>query len=99
MHEPSSSLKWNQFATWKTKESGFSLKDKKSKFSLMSELSSRSTNFKPIPIEDISRNSLESLILSEGKLIMLLHVMNNPGEISYFKSNYQNRIGIFVKFI
>ena len=30
----------NQVATWKTKESGFSLKDKKSKFSLKSELKS-----------------------------------------------------------
>ena len=33
----------NQVATWKTKESGFSLKDKKSKFSLKSGLRSRST--------------------------------------------------------
>ena len=32
-------------ATWKTKESGFSLNDKKSKFSLKSELRSRSTKF------------------------------------------------------
>ena len=37
----------NQVATQKTTESGFSLKDKKSKFSLKSELRSRSTNFKP----------------------------------------------------
>ena len=46
----------NQVATWKTKESGFSLKDKKSKFSLKSELRPRSTNFKPILIEEVSRN-------------------------------------------
>ena len=46
----------NQVATWKTKESGFSLKDKKSKFSLKSELRSRSTNFKQILMEEVSRN-------------------------------------------
>ena len=34
------------------------------------------------------------------KLIILLQVMNNPGEINYcFKNNYQNKIGIFVKLI
>ena len=37
----------NQVATWKTSKSGFSLKDKKSKFLLKSDLRSRSTNFKP----------------------------------------------------
>ena len=36
----------NLVATWKTKESGFPLKDKKSKFSLKSDLRSRSSNFK-----------------------------------------------------
>ena len=46
----------NQVAKWRTKESGFSLKDKKSKFSLKSELRSISTNFKPILIEEVSRN-------------------------------------------
>ena len=46
----------NQVATWKTKVSGFSLNDKKSKFSLKSELRSRSTNLKPILIEEVSRN-------------------------------------------
>ena len=46
----------NQVATWKTKESGFSLIDKKSKFSLQSELRSRSMTFKPILIEEVSRN-------------------------------------------
>ena len=44
----------NQVAKRRTKESGFSLKDKKSKFSLKSEPRSRSTNFKPILI--VSRN-------------------------------------------
>ena len=46
----------NQVAKWKTKESGFSLKDKKSKFSVKSEPRSRSTNFKTILIEEVSRN-------------------------------------------
>ena len=46
----------SQVAKWKTKESGFSLKDKKSRFSLKSELRFRSTNFKPILIEEVSRN-------------------------------------------
>ena len=46
------------------------MKDKKSKFSLKSELRSRSTNFKPFLME-VSRNFLELLILSEGKMIIL----------------------------
>ena len=45
----------NQVATWKTSESGFSLKDKKSKFLLKSDLRSRSTNFKPSLIQEVSR--------------------------------------------
>ena len=45
----------NEVAIRKTKESGFSLKDK-SKFSLKSELRSRSTNFKPILKDKVSRN-------------------------------------------
>ena len=82
----------------KTSESGFSLKDKKSKFSLMSDMRSRSTNFKPILIEEVSRNRVELLILSEWKLIMLLQGVSNPDEINYyFKKNYQKKIGIFVK--
>ena len=46
----------NQVTKWKTKESGFSLKDKKSKSSLKLEPIFRSTSFKPIPIEEVSRN-------------------------------------------
>ena len=43
---------------------------------------------------------MELLIPSGGKLIILLQVMNNPGEINYhFKNNYQNKIGIFVKVV
>ena len=43
-------------AKWKTKESGFSLKDKKSKSSLKLEQRLRNTNFKPILIEEVFRN-------------------------------------------
>ena len=56
VYELSSCQKENQVATWKTKESGFSLKDKKSKFALKSEPRSRSTTFKPMLIEEVSRN-------------------------------------------
>ena len=82
----------NQVATWRAKELGISLKDKKSKFSLKSELRSTSTKFKPILIEEVSRNWMELLCLSEGKLIILLQVMSNADEINYFfKNNYQNK--------
>ena len=40
------------------------------------------------------------LILSEWKLIILGQDVSNPGEINYyFKKNYQNNIGIFVKLV
>ena len=43
---------------------------------------------------------MELFFLSVGKLIILLQVINNPDEINnYFKTNYQNKIGIFVKLI
>ena len=42
----------NQLATWETSKSGFSLKDKKSKFLLQSDLRSRSTNLKPSLAEE-----------------------------------------------
>ena len=90
----------NQVAKWKTRESGFSLKDKKSKFLLILEPRFRNINFKPILIEEVSRNLLELLILSEGKLIIQLQVMNNPGEINnFFVNNCQNKFGIFVKLV
>ena len=90
----------NQVATQKTSESGFSLKDKKSKFLLKSDLRSRSTNFKPSLIKEVSRNKLELLILSELKLIILFQGVSNRGEINYyFKKNYQNKIGVFVKLV
>ena len=74
----------NQVATWKTSESGFSLKDKKSKFLLKSDLRSRSTNFKPSLIKEVSRNLLELLILSEWKFIILLQGVTNAGKINYY---------------
>ena len=46
----------NQVATWKTSKPGFSLKDKKSKFLLKSDLRSRSTNSNPSQTEEVSRN-------------------------------------------
>ena len=46
----------NQVAKWKTKQSGFSLKDKKSKFSLISGPRFRNMNFKPILIGEVFRN-------------------------------------------
>ena len=88
----------NQVAKWKTKPSGFSLKDKKSKFSLILEQRFTNTSSKPILIGEVSRNWVELSSLSEEKLITLLHVMTNFDEINYFfMNNCQNKIGIFVK--
>ena len=42
---------------------------------------------------------MEKSNLSEVKLIMLLQEVNNPDEINYFMNNYQNKIGISLKFI
>ena len=42
---------------------------------------------------------MELLSLSAEKLIILLQVMINSDEINFFKNNYQNEIGIFVKLI
>ena len=47
----------NQVATWETSESGFSLKDKESKFLLKSDLRSRSTNFKA----SLTKRSIQEL--------------------------------------
>ena len=46
----------NQVAKWKTKESGFSLNDKKSKLSQIVEQRFRNMDIKPIMIEEVSRN-------------------------------------------
>ena len=90
----------NQVAKWRAKQSGFSLKDKKSKFSLISEPRFRNTSFKPILIGEVSKNWMELSSLSEEKLIILLHVMNNFDEINhFFMNNCQYKIGIFVKII
>ena len=88
----------NQVAKWKTKESAFSLKDKKSKSSLTLEPRLRNTNFKPILMEEVFRNWMELSSLSEERLIILLQVMNNFDDINYFcMNNYQNKIEILVK--
>ena len=43
---------------------------------------------------------MELLSLSEEKLNTLLRCVSNPGEINYyFKKNYQNKIGLFVKLV
>ena len=100
MYEPSSDLSQKRKSSrdLENDRSGFFLKDKKSKFFLKSDLRFRSTNFKPSLIEKVSRNCLELSSLSEEKLIILLQVMSNPDEINYyFKNNYQNKIGLFVK--
>ena len=46
----------NQVAKWKTKQSGFSLNDKKSEFSLILEQKFTNTSSKPILIGQVSRN-------------------------------------------
>ena len=90
----------NQVARWKTKESGFFWNDKKANSRWSQNWDREATNFKPILIDEVSRNWLELLALSEGKLIMILQVMNNAGKINYyFKNNYQNKIEIFVKLV
>ena len=83
-----------------TKESGFSLKDKKSKFSLKLEHRVRNTNFKPIQTEEVFRNWMELSSLSQVRLIMLIQETNNFDEINnFFMNTYWSKIGIFVKLI
>ena len=103
VYEPSSNFclkNGNQVATWNTSKSGFSLKGAKSKFFLKPDLRSRSTNFQPILTEEVFRNYLDLLILSNWKLIILSHGVSNPGETNYyFKKKDQNKIWIFVKLV
>ena len=61
--------KKNQVAKRKTKQSEFSLKDKKKQFSLILEQIFRSTNLKPILVGEVFRNWMELSNLSEEKLI------------------------------
>ena len=80
--------------------SGFSLNDKKGKFSLILEQSFTNTSSKPILIGEVSRNVVELSILNEVRLIVPLQDMNNFDEINnFFMNNHQNKIGIFVKLI
>ena len=46
----------NQVATQKMSKSGFSMNDKKRKFSMILEQRFTNTNFKPILIEEVPRN-------------------------------------------
>ena len=86
----------NQVATQKMSESGFSLNDKKNKFSLILEQRFKNTSSKPILI-GVSRNWMELLCLGEEKLVIVLQVMNNFDEMNHFIMNsYWNKIGIFV---
>ena len=86
----------NQVATQKMSKSGFSLNDRKSKFSLIVEHRFRNTNFRPNTIEEVSRNWIELLSLKEVKLTIFLRETNNFEETNNFFMN-KNKIGIFVK--
>ena len=69
-------------------------RQKRSKFLLILGPRFRNTNFKPILIEEVSRNWTELSNLSEEKLIILLQVMNNFDEINYyFMNDYQKKSG------
>ena len=58
VHEPSSDLSQKRISSrdLENERTGFSLKVKKSKFLLKSDLRSRSTNFKPSLTKEVSRN-------------------------------------------
>ena len=74
-------------------KSGFSLNDKKIKFSLTVKQKFRNTNFRPIMIEEVSRNWMELLSLNQMRLIMLMQEMNNFDEINkFFMNSYWNKI-------
>ena len=76
------------------------LERQKSKFSLTVEQRIRNTNFRPIMIEEVSRNCMELSSFNEVRLIMLMQEMNNFDEINnFFMNNYWNKIGIVVKLI
>ena len=90
----------NQVATWKTSKSGFSLKDKKSKFLLKSDLRSRSTKLQA----ESDRRSIQELTgITDSQRMDIDHTVtgvSNPREINnYFKKKCQNKIGIFVKLV
>ena len=81
-----------QVATQKMSKSGFSLNDKKSKFSLIVEQKFRNTSSKPIMTKEVSKYWME---LSS---LMLLQETNNFDEINnFFLNNYWNKIENFSK--
>ena len=81
-------------------KSGFSLNDKKSKFSPIFKQRFTNTSSRPIMIEEVSRSWEELLSLNEEKFIVLIKETNNIDEINnLFMNNYWNKIGIFMKLI
>ena len=71
VHELSSCQKRKSSREMETKESRFSLKDKKNKISLKLIPRFRNTNFKSILIEEVSRNWMKLSSFSEQRLIIL----------------------------
>ena len=85
-------------AAQKMSKSGFSLNDKKSRFSLFVEQRFRNTSSRPIATEEISKNWMELSNLNEVKFIVLIKETNNFDEINnFFMNKYWNKIGIFFK--
>ena len=81
-------------------KSGFSLNDKKSKFSLIDEQTLANTSSKPIMTEKVSKSWTELSSLNEVRLIVLLKETNNVDKINkIFMNNNWTKIGIFVKLI
>ena len=100
LSSPGSSIRENPSRDSEKSKSGFSLNDKKSKFSLIVEQRFRNTSSKPIMMEEVSRNWMELLSLNEVRLLMLMQETNNFDEINnFFMNNYWNKIGNFVKLI
>ena len=88
----------NQVAKWKTNESGFSLKDKKSKFSLISEQKLFiNTNIKPSLMGEVSQE-LSGIIESQRREIDHTHARDEQlrRDQQLFMNNYWNKVGIFV---
>ena len=80
----------NQVAKWKTKQSGFSLNDKKEQ--ILADCGAEIQKHKNFQA-DYDRRSIQNLMsLNEVRLIMLLQEINY-----FFMNNYQNEFGIFVK--
>ena len=100
VYEPSSNLSQERKSSRDSENERIRILLERQKEQILAEVRSRSTNFKPSLIKEVCRNQPELLILSEFKLIIPLQGVSNRGEINYyFKKNYQNKIGIFVKLV